>query len=49
LEIQSLTDHVVAMLRGQITDIVVGSIFLFIGLTASATPAECWSVFGTDV
>jgi hypothetical protein len=34
-----LTDQILAMLRGQIADIMAGSIFLFIGLAACCIAA----------
>jgi hypothetical protein len=38
----STADAVLAMLRGQVTDIVVGTIFLSIGATACAIAAIRW-------
>jgi len=34
-----LTDQVLAMLRGQVADIIVGSVFLFIGLATCCIAA----------
>src|SRR5579864_1885586 len=38
----STADAVLAMLRGQVTDIIVGTIFLSIGATACAIAAIRW-------
>jgi len=35
-----LQDQVLAMVRGQVTDIISGTIFVFLGLAACGTPPE---------